>query len=99
MQTDSKWQPEQSQGGSGLARYSSTATDLTQSTQRKVRRGANQSHARAAFRQACSAPTGATPLDPGQPRTRTSLKLTSTRPPACGRPKLNCGRERGKSIT
>jgi len=35
----------------------------------------------------------------GQPRTRTSLKLTRTRPPACGRPKLNCGRKREKSIT
>ena len=34
-----------------------------------------------------------------QPRTRTSLKLTSTRPPACGRPKLNCGRKRENSIT
>jgi hypothetical protein len=34
-----------------------------------------------------------------QPRTRTSLKLTSTRPPACGRPKLNCGRKRENNIT
>ncbi len=36
---------------------------------------------------------------PDQPRTRTSLKFRTTRPPEVGRPKLNCGRKREKSST
>src|SRR5580692_12572781 len=102
MQRDSKWQPEQSQAGCG-----SRDVRTCQKIQPGGRTGRSAECAEKSVGRCFTRFSGLTMTAKltdsrdamRQPRTRTSLKLTNTRPPACGRPKLNCGRKREKSIT
>src|ERR1700684_4552412 len=102
MQRDSKWQPEQSQAGCGSRDFRTCQKIQPRGRTRRSAECAEKSVG-GCFARFSGLTMTAKLTDSRdamrQPRTRTSLKLTNTRPPACGRPELCLGGEGGEGIT